>query len=112
MKRLGFSFDVRKKSYYVDSHETKENVEYRTEFIAKYFAYELLAHRWYSISEAKRDEMRASKELSSEIGYKYEKDGMVFFEYHVDDHPTFQHACNDLPFGGHLSVRKPKDKKK
>ena len=44
--------------------------------------------------------------FSRESGYKFEKEGATDFEFHVDSHETFQAKCNDLPFGGHLSVRK------
>ena len=111
MRKLGFKYEPRKKTYYVDTHESKENVEYRAKFIKMYFEYELLAHRWYSITSEKRSEMIKNSEISSEIGYRYEKDGQTFYEFHVDDHPSFQLACEDLQFGGNLSVRKPSNKK-
>ena len=112
MKQLGFKYEPRKKSYYVDSHETKENVAYRSKFIDKYFQYELLAHRWYSVTKEVRDKMVKDGKISSEIGYKYEKQGRIYYEFHVDDHPSFHDKCKNVPFGGYLSVRKPEDKKK
>ena len=111
MKKLGFKYEPRKKTYYVDTHESKENVAYRAEFINSYFEYETLAHRWYSITAEKRKEMIQNNEITSESGYRYEKDGQTLYEYHVDDHPSFQLACNNLEFGGNLSVRFPEGKK-
>ena len=112
MIKLGFKYEVRKKSYYVDSHESQENVSYRSDYINRYFEYELLSHRWYSITEKKRREMIDNGEINDDSGYKYEtNNGEVLYEYYVDDHLTFQDACKNLPFGGHLSVRKPLDKK-
>ena len=112
MKKLGFKFEPRRKSYYADTHESKENVEYRSKFIDTYFEYELLAHCWHSISESERNIMISEGKLGSDSGYKYELDDGVYYEYHVDDHPLFQAACDHLEFGGNLSVRKPNDKKK
>ena len=45
------------------------------------------------------------------MGYEYVKNGITYFEFHVDDHELFQLACKDVKFGGFLSVRKPQDKK-
>ena len=50
--------------------------------------------------------------ISAKLGYKYEVDGNIFYEFHVDDSSIFQSACDSIPFGGYLSVRKPKNKKK
>ena len=112
MNRLGFKYEPRRKSYYVDSHETPENVEYRSKFISRYFAYELLAHRWYSITLEERNTMVNNNDIPKELGYKYEINGQTFFEFHIDDHPSFSKACANLEFGGMLSVRKSRDKKK
>ena len=113
MNRLGFKYEPRKKSYYVDTHETPENVAYRSKFISKYFEYELLAHRWHTISSQERDRMIKDGDIGIDTGYMYtSSDGSIRYEYHIDDHPSFQKACKDLRFGGNLSVRKPEDKKK
>ena len=112
MKRLGFKYEPRKKSYYLDLYETEENVTYRAKFIKKYFDYEFLAHRWYSVLESVRDEMVAEGKISSEIGYRYEKYGKVYYKFHVDDHPSFHDNCLHVPFGGYLLVRKPRHKQK
>ena len=37
---LGYEYCEQKKKYYCDKHEEEENVEYRKEFINKYFNYE------------------------------------------------------------------------
>jgi hypothetical protein len=44
MRQLGFKYEVRKKTYYVDSHEKTGNVIYWVNFIQCYFGYELQAH--------------------------------------------------------------------
>mmetsp|Transcript_26808 Transcript_26808/g.33053 ORF Transcript_26808/g.33053 Transcript_26808/m.33053 type:complete len:391 (+) Transcript_26808:1059-2231(+) len=113
---LGFKYETRKKTYYVDSHEKPENVKYRTNFIKRYFGYEMRAHRWISVSKNESDELIKKKEINENIGYTYKKiqdDGTVLtlVEYHVDDHPLFLDRCANLQFGGNLSVRFPKGQK-
>lgn len=46
-------------------------------------------------------------EISKGAGYLFRKNKMDFYEFHVDDHPSFQSACKDLPYGGMSSIRKP-----
>ena len=111
MNRLGFQYEPRQKTYYVDTHETPANVTYRKDFIDRYFQYEILAHCGYSITSIEREKLVENGEIHEELGYKYEKNGEVFYEYHVDNCQTFQDACDNVPFRGHLSVRKPIDKK-
>ena len=53
MQKLGFKHEVRKNVYYVNMHESREKVEYRSTYIDTYFEYELQAHRWHSITEKK-----------------------------------------------------------
>ena len=106
MKQLGFKYEVRKKSYYVDNHDSQENVLYRNKFIDRYFDYELRCYRWYSIPKTKKNEMVQNGDLLDELGYEYEKDGINMVEYHVDDHVSFQETCSSLPYGGNLSIRK------
>ena len=112
MAKLGFRYEQRKKTYYVDSHETESNVKYRSQFINRYFEYELLAHRWYSVTVEKRDELVKDGQISNNIGYQYTKNGKEFYEFHVDDCQYFHLACEHVPFGGYLSVRKPLNIKK
>ena len=50
---LGFKFEPCKKSYYVDTHETAENIEYRSKYIDKYFEYKFRAHRWFLLQKIK-----------------------------------------------------------
>ena len=45
------------------------------------------------------------------MGYKYEKDGNTYYEFHVDNHPTFKMACNNLLFCRNLSVQRREDAK-
>ena len=51
-------------------------------------------------------------QIDNGLGYEYgNMNGEIFFEFHVDDHELFQNMCSNLPFGGHLSVRFPPNKK-
>jgi hypothetical protein len=107
MNLLGFKYSPVKKCYYVDSHEKPENVHYRSQFLERYMRYELCAHRWIQIPIARYDTMVEMGQLSELSGFKYDKGGSTLVELHVDDHYIFQDECNNLPYGGHLSVRKP-----
>ena len=86
-------------------------MKYRNDFVDCYFEYELLAHRWISITEEERNKKLKKGNLSENLGFKYEKDGKFFYKYHVDDSESFCEKCATLPFGGNLSVRKPADKR-
>ena len=44
--------------------------------------------------------------IHPELGYHFFSEGVEYVEYHVDDHVDFQKACEHLPYGGNLSVRK------
>ena len=107
LSALGFKYQLRKKCYYVDNHESVENVRYRSAFISRYFHYELRCHRWIAIPSKDRDEMVAEGTLMEELGYRFEKNNETFYEFHVDDHEIFQQKCTHLPYGGYLSIRKP-----
>ena len=57
MNRLGFKYDVRKKSFYVDGHERQSTITYRNDFVKRYLSYELRAHRWIQITKQEHDEL-------------------------------------------------------
>ena len=108
MKKLGFSFEPRKKCYYVDNHEHPDTVQYRNEFINRYFEYEFCCYRWVSVSKKERDEMLLLGLISADIGYCYKQgENEIQYEFHVDDHEIFYNKCRHLPYGGYLSVRMP-----
>ena len=107
MEKLGFKYQHHRKCYYVDSHESPENVKYRSLFVDRYFQYELRSHRWISIKKEERDKFIKIGQLGEESGYEYEKDDKIYYEYHVDDNQIFHDWCSHLPYGGHLSIRMP-----
>jgi hypothetical protein len=111
MRQLGFKYEERKKTYYVDTHEKIENVQYRANFITRYFLYELCAHRWIQMTKEESDRCKKDGIKFRTHGHEYNIDGVTYIEYHVDDHDILQDRCKHLTYGGNLSVRKPIDKK-
>ena len=131
LEYLGFKYGPRKKCFYVDNHDSPANVAYRSEFIERYFRYERRCFRWIQLSEEKvieiekkssgkqkKGKMNEEESTSCHLrgmGYKYEiiceKTGktLTMYKFHVDDDPHFEHMVSSTPFGGHLSVRFPKD---
>jgi len=116
MNMLGFKYEERKKCYYVDNHESEENVIYRRRMLKRYFNYEIRAHRWIQqpLEEAKALEEKG--DISIGNGYKYDiKDNTdktrTFVEFHVDDSIAFEDFIMKTKFGGNLSVRKPPNTK-
>jgi hypothetical protein len=114
MSQLGFSYDDHRKIYFVDSHESIENVKYRSEFISRYKDYEMRSHCWISIPIERFEMMVEKGELIKEQGYRYEDErGDTYMELHVDSHFIFQDECNKSHvFGGGLSVRRDVNKGK
>ena len=110
MNRLKFKFSPRRKTYYVDGHEAPDTVQYRKKYILKYIEDEFRCFRWIQLSE---EEVKILEDkdgqFSRKMGYEYNNDnGQPFFEFHVDDHDSFQQRCNiETVFGRHLSIRKP-----
>jgi hypothetical protein len=86
LERLGFNYEPRKKSYYVDNHEKPETVAYRRHFIKRYMQFEERMFRWIQLPLEQVEEMEQNKEIEEGLGYRYED--MV--EFHVDEHPFFQ----------------------
>jgi hypothetical protein len=51
IKKLGFNYEPRRKSYFVDGHEKESTIHYRWRFIESYLAYEQRMYRWIQITE-------------------------------------------------------------
>ena len=47
-------------------------------------------------------------EFNRNIGYEYKckESGLIFYEFHIDDHESFHEKFDEMSFGGNLSVRK------
>ena len=111
MHFLGFKYEVRKKSYYVDGHERPDTVMYRKRFVKRYLQYERRTYRWIQVS---LDSSNKLKEDTPNLpkGHQYvNEQGETMVEYHVDDHPSFSEQLGGTPFGGNLSVRKQQSDK-
>jgi len=91
MKYLGFSFCERRKNYYCDRHEDETNVEYRKEFIEKYFKYEKNTYRWVHLDEdsAVKLENDEEEKLLENTSIEFIHNNQKMREYHVDTHPAF-----------------------
>ena len=61
---------------------------------------------------SKYEEIKNKGKVFSGDGYEYEnEENKLFIRFHVNDYPNFEDVCNLHPFGGNISVRKPKNQK-
>ena len=84
MRLLGFQYDIRKKSFYVDGHERDEVVANRSAFCKRYLTdYEPYCNRWVRLSV---DEAKTIKDLNINFGYSYLDivSNEERIEFHVD----------------------------
>ncbi|KAI2505686.1 hypothetical protein MHU86_8745 [Fragilaria crotonensis] len=85
IRLLGFSYDARRKSFYVDGHERDDVVAYRTIFCRQYLTeYEPRCHRWVQLS---LESAQTMKDIDIEFGFCYanaSKDGEPWIEFHID----------------------------
>jgi hypothetical protein len=84
MRLLGFHYDLKKKSFYVDGHEREDVVANRKTFCREYLTeYEPYCHRWVQIS---KEDAAAIKDLDVGFGYHYHNiiAGKDYIEFHVD----------------------------
>ena len=112
LKRLGFRYHIRKKSFYVNGHERPDVVVHRNEFTKEYFsALEPRCFRWIQFTEAEVKAMKEDGKIEQDDdrGYKYTKDGVNMVEFHVDNYSFLHDVAEErgYQFGGKLSVRKP-----
>ena len=69
MQDLGFSYDMRKKNFYIDGHERDDVVEHRLSFSTKYLTkYEPRCQRWMQLP---REEALLIEGVNIEFGYSY-----------------------------------------
>jgi hypothetical protein len=91
---IGFKYEVRRKCYYVDTHEKPENRRFRKNFAKEYLQMEKRMHRWIQMSVQDYDHLlcrleRTKQEVNTN-GYRYNNvDNVEMIEFHVDDHPEF-----------------------
>lgn len=107
MVRLGYSYDMRKKTYYVDAHEKPETVKYRKNFIARHLDSEVRMHRWMHLSSETLSDMEL-KDASLKHVRRMPIPNSEMCELHVDSHDSLFALANEMhPFGGCVSFRKP-----
>ena len=86
MRLLGFHYDTRKKSFYVDGHEREDVVATRNNFCEEYLTkFEPYCRRWVQLSV---EEASAIKDLNLSFGYQYEDiiAGKSYIEFHHVDY--------------------------
>ena len=94
---------AQEKNYYNDKHESPSNINYRHEFIKRYFDYELHAQRWIQLPIEEYNGMVQRGEVFSGKGYQYfNESNKPFIEFHIDDHPSFSNNKRCHCFGGNL----------
>ena len=71
MARLGFKYEERKKCYYVDNHESDENVNYRRKILKRYFQYGIRAHCWIQLPLNEGKKLEEKGALSIKNGHSY-----------------------------------------
>jgi len=85
MRLLGFCYDTRKKSFYVDGHEREDVVADRTQFCATYLTeLEPYCNRWIQISKGKAMTM---PNVDVELGHRYFD--IVQDEEHIEFHVDY-----------------------
>ena len=116
LRRLGFSYDARKKTFFVDGHEREDVVFRRNEFCKEYLTkIERRCHRWIQVTKETVERWRREKKPSefndNAKGYSYRSaDGIEMVEFHVDDHDFLHDLAEEMGYGlmgGNLSVRMP-----
>jgi hypothetical protein len=113
MRRLGYKYCARKKSFYVDGHERAEQRFHRKEFTEEYLLrLEPYCHRWLQVSKDELDLWIDDLDINFDpqycvCGYHYENEnGEDYVEFHVDTNDfVHQEASRRYVFGGTTSIR-------
>jgi hypothetical protein len=78
LRRLGFHYDNRKKSFFVDGHERPDVVFYRNDFCSKYLSkLEPRTHRWIQVTKETVEKWKSERRIledaeQTERGYTYQ----------------------------------------
>jgi hypothetical protein len=103
LKRLGFSYEPRKKRYYVDGHVREATINYQWHFIKRYLTYEYRMFCWIQISLQEALELEKEGKIPKQTGYHYchPETDKAMIEYHVDTREMFQEQMNkEIPYRG------------
>jgi hypothetical protein len=110
---MGFKYEVRKKGYYVNSHEKEGTVEYKWKYVDHYLKKEAQMYCWIQITSEEAEVLESENKIPKKTGYQYfnTETGVNMVEYHVDTCYLFQEKMNaTIQVGGNLSVRRGKNK--
>jgi hypothetical protein len=109
MHLLGFSYDARRKKFYVDGHERDDVVAYRSMFCRRYLTeYEPRCERWIQLPEA---DAKSISDIDIEFGYRFlhSTTEELSVEFHVDYWVTRHQTGSLLPNKiASMSVRAPR----
>jgi len=106
MKFLGFTYQEKRKSYYVDGHERSDVIADRNKFCRRYLTeYEPRCLRWIQVKAEEAVDING--ELIK-FGYRYldDEDATSMVEFHVDDVAGQEHLST-IP--AKMSVRAPEN---
>ena len=113
LRKIGFSYDTRKISFFVDGHHERPNVVFRRNEFCTLYLTKLVAHRWIQVTTETVENWRRENKVSEHDnrGYNYiSVDGKNMIEFQIDDLDLFHEHTVTMgfdSFGGNLSVRKP-----
>jgi hypothetical protein len=103
LKRLGFSYSHRKKSFFVDGHERPDVIFKRNEFCTLYLReLEPRMHRWIQVTAETVETWKREKKMPEDDsrGYSYVStpDNKTMVEFHVDDLPFLHEYATTVRF--------------
>lgn len=117
LRRLGFHYDMRRKSFFVDGHERPNVVVHRNEFCDTYLSkLESRTYRWIQVTKETVEQWKLEKRIPNGVdnqagfAYRDESSGREMIEFHVDDYNFLHDVAVEMgfgKFGGNLSVRMP-----
>ena len=89
LRRLGFTYDTRKKSFFIDGHEQPDVLFCRNEFCTLYLSkLEPRTHQWIQVMKETVEKWKREKRISEDDtrGYHYHSaDNVEMVEFHVSD---------------------------
>ncbi|KAI2513104.1 hypothetical protein MHU86_1396 [Fragilaria crotonensis] len=105
MRLLGFKYDTRKKSFYVDGHEREDVVKTRNEFCKRYLTeLEPYCKRWVQVSKSEAVTMKG---LDIELGHHYFDiiNNKEMLEFHIDYWERSKAPLPPIPITPTTSIR-------
>jgi hypothetical protein len=96
VRQLGFTYEPKRKGYYVDGHEKPATVAYWKDFAQKYLMEEVQMYRWIHITKEEAVRLEEAGETKPDTGYRcdHPETSLPMREYHVDTCERFQEQMN------------------